>query len=317
MISQKNLNKKIFLSLLILGILISLVYAFHINQDRFGGFELDKMDIHFSDFLKDTQKNLFPDKIINYSENLPICNYENNKTIILRLDDVKAWQYYDITVRMTNDVLERNMPMTLGVIPQDIEKDTKLFLPWINEVKKNPNIEIALHGYLHYDAEFKDLNESEASYRLMKGNELLLKYVGIIPVTFIPPENLYSEGTELALPKNGFNVLSGGDKNDKSNYFNINEELVFAGKTTETYNFQNAKFEEPIDKIISECKDGLIKTDLCVVVFHPQDYLTSDRRNVDEQKYQEFINLLIELDKLDAEFRNFKDIADCRLYEIE
>ncbi|MEK6873636.1 MAG: DUF2334 domain-containing protein [Nanoarchaeota archaeon] len=310
MMKKKKFVKKILISIVTLAVLFGLVFIFYINQSKFGELSIKEVDIYLLSLIKTNPDSVYTDKVIDYHDQIPICDSKNNKTIILRLDDVKAWQYYDVTANITDLILSKNMTITLGVIPQDIEKDTRLFLPWINEVKNNPNVEIALHGYLHEVSEFKNLNESEASYRLMKGNELLLKYAGIIPVTFIPPENLYSEGTVKALSKNGFKVLSAGDIYNHPNYFRINDELVFAGKSAQTYDFYHSNFE-PAEKVIQECNDSLKLTGVCVVVIHPQDYLTSDRRHIDEERYKEFVNVLTGLDELDAEFRNYRDIVNC------
>ena len=46
-------------------------------------------------------------------------------------------------------------------------------------------------------------------------------------------------------------------------------------------------------------------------MIHPQDYLTADRTQINEKKYTEFVKLLDGLEKLNASFKNFKDVADC------
>ena len=75
---------------------------------------------------------MYTGKVIDYYNQIPSCDFPESRTIILRLDDVKAWQYYDITVNMASLILSKDMTVTLGVIPKDIEKDAKIFLPWIN-----------------------------------------------------------------------------------------------------------------------------------------------------------------------------------------
>ena len=252
-------------------------------------------------------------KIIDYNNKIPVCEH-NNRTIILRLDDVKAWQYYDITTDMTSLILSKNMTLTIGVIPKDIEKDKILFLPWLNKIKDNPNIEIALHGYLHERSEFKNLNEEEATYRIKKGKELLLKYADVVPVTFIPPENEFSDETLDALSNEGFKVLSAGNPKDIkiSQYNPIRDNLIYIGKTSETYNYHLNKFI-PAEQVLKECKIRLDEDGLCVIMLHPQDFLSLDRTQIDEEKYNEFIKLLDGLEDFNADFKNFKDVANCRV----
>lgn len=253
--------------------------------------------------------NNYSMSIVDYSNQTPLCDYD--PTIILRLDDVKAWQYSNIITRITDDVLSKNMTITLGVIPKDIEKDKAVFLPWINNIKDNPNVEIALHGYLHQEDEFKNLTEEEAHDKIIKGKELLLKYAGVVPVTFIPPENEFSLGTINALAQENFKILAGGDTTLLVQYYPLGDNFRFLAKTTETYDFFEKKFA-PIEQIIAECNQGLKKESVCVVMIHPQDYLMRDRTQIDEERYAQFIKLLDSLKKLDATFKNFKDVAQCK-----
>jgi|SRR3989344_3315083 len=310
MITNKKFKKKFFVSLLILGILALLVYTFYINQERFGRFNLDNIDVSFSNVLNGQQEKVYLGEIVDYNKEIPACKVKGNRTIILRLDDVKAWQYYNITTKMTDEVLSRNMALTLSVIPKDIEKDTKLFLPWINDVRNNPNVEIALHGYLHEESEFQSLSREEAAYRLQKGKDDLIKYIGIVPVSFVPPENEFSDGTVDALADTGFRVLAAGDSIAIKQYFEIGEKVLYLGKTTQTYNFDNKKFI-PADQVLEECNASLDETGLCVIMIHPQDYLTADRTQIDEVRYDEFIKMLDGLENLNASFKNFKDVANC------
>ncbi len=251
-------------------------------------------------------------EIIDYNNEIPICDSKNSRMIILRLDDVKAWQYYDITTRMTSLILSKNMAFTMAVIPKDIEKDTTLFLPWIRNIKNDERVEIALHGYLHEEGEFKDLNRTEATDRLQKGKELIYNYTGIVPVTFIPPENEYSDDTVDALSDTGFRVISAEASPNIKQYYEIGENLSFVGYTTRTYDFSDSGFI-PAEQVLKECSSSLNKDGLCVIMIHPQDYLTADRTKINEERYAEFVKLIDGLGKLNASFKNFKDLADCKI----
>lgn len=275
---------------------------------------ITKIEAYLPEIMKHPLKQDHFVSIVDYSPQIPLCD-NNSKAIIFRLDDVKAWQYYNITTRITDDVLSKNLTITLGVIPKDIEKDTTLFLPWINKSKDNPNVEIALHGYLHQEEEFKYLTEEEARDKLIKGKELLLRYTGIIPLTFIPPENEFSRGTIYALAKENFKILSAGDATLFVPYYPLGDNFRFLGKTTETYDFPQKRFM-PVEEIIKECETGLKKDNVCVIMIHPQDYLTKDPTQIDEERYVQFIKLLDELQKLNATFKNFKDIVRCEPHVV-
>ena len=263
----------------------------------------------FGSYFSHVDSN-YSGEVIDYNDKIPSCDSYGNRTIILRLDDVKAWQYYNIIPNMTSLMLSKNMAFTMAVIPKDIEKDTKIFLPWINNIKNNPRVEIALHGYLHEKSEFRDLDKTEATYRLQKGKELLYNYTGIVPVTFIPPENEYSDDTIDALSDTAFRVISAGKNVNVNQYYDIGENLSYVGYTARTYDFSSSKFI-PAEEVLEECNSSLNKDGLCVIMIHPQDYLTANRTQINEKKYTEFVKLLDGLEKLNASFKNFKDVADC------
>jgi predicted deacetylase len=232
-------------------------------------------------------------------------NKPDEKTIILRMDDIGAWQYQKTLDILVKDILEKNMAVALGVIPRDLDED-KTTVRWLNKLKKNPNIEIALHGYTHEKNEFMNLSKEQASQRIDKGKNEIINTLGIIPITFIPPYNEYSAGTISALPENGFKVFSA-----KENEFNINGNLVSLGHTARTYEFDDSYFV-PANEVIKDCKSSLENAKICVVMLHPQDYMiNSDTDKLDPHKYEEFTKLLNGLDNLDAQFKNFKDTLSC------
>ena len=52
-------------------------------------------------------------------------------------------------------------------------------------------------------------------------------------------------------------------------------------------------------------------------MIHPQDYLEpqsklSNNRNLDEDRYNDFLSLLDGLQELDAEFNTYKDLLECK-----
>ena len=83
-----------------------------------------------------------------------------NKTIIIRMDDIAAHQYKGTSEKLIQDILDRNMSITIAVIPNRIYQlhEDKELVSWLNEMKSNPNFEIALHGSEHTFNEFKELN---------------------------------------------------------------------------------------------------------------------------------------------------------------
>ncbi len=232
---------------------------------------------------------------------------QDSKLVILRLDDVQAWAWRDIAMRITEDTLKRDIAITLGVIPKDLGDD-KVMVEFLREKSHDQNIEIAQHGTTHSGAEFAHLGKWEALKLANAGKEELVTTLGVKPTTFIPPENAYSESTTSALKSLDFEVLSAG--------FN---ELEFDGKmqkigfTTSTAQTQSDHQARLIlsSEVASACNETSNPLKVCVIMIHPQDYANEDG-TIDEAKYAYFTELL---DRLETEknffFFTFEDLFSC------
>jgi len=297
--NRKKIYKKLLYSFVVLSILTFFLVLFHVN----------KTNIYLiqEEFLLGLTDNLLVHTPhINYTQG-ESCEFEIQKnTIILRLDDIAAWTYKDISRDIINEVLERNMSITLGVIPEYLEKDRRV-VNWLNSIKRNPNIEIALHGYNHEPNEFMNLSKDEALEKIVKGKNKIKYSLGVVPVTFIPPYNEYSEAVKEALIEQGFKIFSA-----KEDEYEI-DDIISLGYNARTYDFYTSRFV-PVDEVLEACKNSLRERGICVVMIHPQDYLVAEgSKEIDEEKYNEFIKLLDGLEDFNADFKNFKDVANCRV----
>jgi hypothetical protein len=215
----------------------------------------------------------------------PVKEAYSDKKIILRLDDIQAFAYSEISQMMIEDSISRKMKLVLGVIPYNLTQDAFI----TNVLKKNNcNLELALHGWDHSISpetgvyEFEDMDEAEAASKIKEGKSILEQIGGQPVVTFIPPGNLISSSTKKVLKQEGIKYLSG------------DTESSIYGIDATTYDFQSKKLNDNSD-ILNKCDERFSKNKFCVIVIHPQDYLTDDK--IDEDKYSQFINLL-------DEFRN-------------
>ena len=262
-----------------------------------------RLNYYFYDFLSLVERNN------TYLTEHTSCSFEEqiDRTIILRMDDIGAWQYKDSSKILVAEILDRNMFITLGVIPEDLGTDRSTVL-WLRKLKNNLQVEIALHGFSHEENEFMELGEGEASSKIREGLEELEKSINVRPITFIPPYNEYSSRTLTALPYYGFKIFSA-----KKNEYVTDDDLIMMGYTSNTYSFEG-KFLVPVEEVIADCKNSLNKRNICVIMLHPQDYLISGSTDdeLDEDKYSKFLEMLDELEKLDVEFKNFKDLLNCK-----
>src|SRR3989344_6746864 len=222
-------------------------------------------------------------------------------TIILRMDDVRA--YSKLTKPLVDEIISRNMSVTLGVIPRDIEKDFRM-IKYLKEIKESPYIEIAQHGVYHNETD-KDLtNES-----LLEGYAKIQTSLGVISVTYIPPNNDMSLESKNIV-SNYFRIISG-----EEGIFREGEKYAEIGYTEETYYYDKNEFV-PIETIINKCDESLRNTNLCVIAIHPQEYATNINNPIilDKNRFEEYKTLLDELQKLNVKFSTFKDLVVCTPY---
>ena len=219
-----------------------------------------------------------------------------DNVIILRLDDVQAFAWKDISMRMIDEMIKKNIPATIGVIPKNLEEDEEI----ANYLKKTScDMEIAQHGWDHgrqsgnSKPEFEGVSKNTAYKRIIKGKEYLESIFDKEIVTFIPPNEVYSNGTVDALKQAEIPFLANTHTVALANYEN------------------NVSKLNSTDKIIDSCKQGFESDNLCVVMLHPQDYATNGY--LDESKYSEFTELLNRLEELNAGFMTIKDYAGYKL----
>lgn len=246
--------------------------------------------------------------ILNLHSSSPIkyTDYGNNITlpteevIILRMDDVQGYLWSDVSRKLTDVVLEKNMSITLGVIPgRKMDAEIKEYL--ISKAK-DQRIEIAQHGTNHDQDEYLNLSEVD-TYNLAKsGFDDIVNILNVYPVTFIPPYNEYNEDTEKALSRLGFKVISA-----KQDEYDLDRDIAFIGYTVQT-KYSDREVLTPADEIIDGCNKSWEHRNVCVITIHPQDYVGEDKRTIDNNKYNKFVELLDELKKLDAKSVTFKDL---------
>ncbi len=214
----------------------------------------------------------------------PVAQNYSDKKVILRLDDIQASAYTRISQIMIEDAAKINMKLVLGVIPNKILTDGVID----RTIKDNLcNIEVAMHGYTHVMQgnyyEFEDVQPkdyAEINYKLENGKSMLEQLTGSSIVTFIPPGNKLSEYVKNIILDKGIKYISSD-----------NEQTQF-DMTISTFEFDVNKLTSVSD-IIKTCNEKFSEKSVCVIVLHPQDYLTNDV--IDSDKYSKYWELLSKL----------------------
>lgn len=207
----------------------------------------------------------------------------HERMVVLRLDDVQAYGWTDISIRMMEDALDSGFSMTAGVIPGGLMKDKRI-TRFIS--KHDCHIEYALHGYdneyniedVNSDGEFAHIDGATAKAKLLAGRKILAKYSKQTINVFIPPHNQLSTESKRVLAEEGLPIVSSeGDA-----YFDYH---------TSTYRFDTNTFIKA-DTVISDCETRFSEgKDLCVIMLHPQDFDGANRL-VDEDLYKEYTQIL-------------------------
>ncbi|MDP3966360.1 MAG: DUF2334 domain-containing protein [archaeon] len=214
--------------------------------------------------------------------------------LILRVDDVGRKNYSKIMPSILEEFSKRDFPCTLGVIACELENKDN-YIERLKDMGLTKRNEFALHGYYHQmdenqNPEFKILSKEKAKKLIQKGKNLITKKLDVVPVTFIPPWNESSYGTKEALLEENFLVYSGGKGEFE------NSKMVSMGYTASTATFGPHKLV-PLTKLKNDCEESLKNMGYCVVMIHPQDYLSENfeknsQPKIDSEKYKNLTEFL-------------------------
>lgn len=152
------------------------------------------------------------------------------KYVIFRDDDIAPWNKLN-TLKLINQVhIDKNVPVTLGVIPHpSLDQSRNLlfadpeFFDYMKSISSNPLFEFAQHGYAHRNntgtpqSEFYGLPYSRQYEEIKSGQSDLINAFGMSPTTFIPPWNKGDDNTLRAIKSLGFTEYSSAYED-----FNIN-----------------------------------------------------------------------------------------------
>lgn len=226
------------------------------------------------------------------------------RNVILRLDDVQSYGWTDISIKMMEDAIDKDMFISAGVIPLDITDDNRIvrFLK-----RENCHIEITMHGYDHgigqsdgpeeRPGEYATLDTEEALRRTRLGLSELSKITKEEVTVFIPPQNQISSAAKNVLASEGFKVIS----SEGDGYFDYD---------ASTWDFVK---NEHIDAshVIADCEKVFSekKKSVCIIMLHPQDFSNSDGE-LDERSYGEFEKILKYLQDENIPAIRFMDIRE-------
>ena len=221
------------------------------NKTSFNIFKIDSEDI-----VEDSQ-----DSVVAKS-----CD-----CVAFRFDDVQNYWLNDIQIQVIDVFLQKNIPLTVGIIGIDFGDDPKIS-EFIQE--NSDKLEIANHGFQHED--FTIFTKDQQIDLMRQTNEILSNVIGVSPKVFIPPLNNFDENTISAMKENEMTHLSSSIVRGDSPPFPLeNAELYRFPETATTGDFDN-----DLDRIVGlensvtfdHIQDSLDNYGFAVVSMHPQEF---------------------------------------------
>ncbi len=217
---------------------------------------------------KEISKN--PEIIEETVDSIPIssCN-----CVAFRFNDVQDYWLNEVQIKYINTFVEKNIPITIGIIADSFGNDQKITNTIKNSLNKN-KLEIASQGI--GNVPFTDFSKQEQDNRLKQSITGIIDSLGVRPEIFVPPQNKYNEDTKQILVENKFTHISSNILSGESPPFPLHGELLYKFPETSTTgkydNEQNLFVGLPGNDTYSDAVNSLKKYGFAVIVSHPQEF---------------------------------------------
>ena len=238
-----------------------------------------------------------PNAIAN--ESILSCN-----CVAFRFDDVQDYWLNDVQIAYVNTFVEKNIPLTVGIITDSFGNDQKIINVIKDATSKN-NVEIASQGI--GNAPFTDFSKQEQDNLLKQSIVEILNSIEVRPHIFVPPQNKYNDETKQVLIENKFTHLSSNILLGELPPFPLEGETLYQfPETASTGKYsleQNLFIGLPSNNTYSDTISSLKKYGFAVITSHPQEFSIIQNGTYTNQINKEQINeleLLIQKLQLDG-----------------
>jgi peptidoglycan/xylan/chitin deacetylase (PgdA/CDA1 family) len=202
-----------------------------------------------------------------YTSDILSCN-----CVAFRLDDIQDYWLTDVQIEIMDTFSKKNLPLTIGIIGNEIGQDIKL-ISYINQTIPKNRLEVANHGWNHED--FTEFDKETQSLLLKQTNKKLQQVFGVVPSVFIPPYNEFDNNTISAMKENYITHFSSSVTLSESPFPLTNSQL---------YNFPEAAYTGELSPsstlfvavehklTLSQIQKSISDYGFAVVMMHPQDF---------------------------------------------
>ncbi|MDH3764420.1 MAG: polysaccharide deacetylase family protein, partial [Nitrosopumilus sp.] len=235
------------------------------------------------------------------AKNAPIIESpdETCNCVAFRLDNIQDYYLTGVQMDLINLFLAKNVPLTIGVIGNNIGSDTVL----IDFIKENISeyddlISIGNHGDTFA---ITSLDEGEQDTLIKNSNENILKLLGKDPSVFIPSFGTYDENTLSILNRENVGYVSSVSSFDLPPYSFKDDSVLRFPSTASTGYIEQGKawYGIPANQTMSDIKFSIRDYGFAVVLLHPRDFSNNDGWAFEDQinipQYFELHDLLDEV----------------------
>ena len=241
--------------------------------------------------------DLEPDPLEENISEITSCN-----CVAFRLDDIQDYWINDVQIEVMNIFKERNIPITIGIIGNEIGEDTQI-ISYINQSIPSNLLEIANHGWKHED--FTEYDKETQSQLIKNTNEQLQNIFGVTPTVFIPPYNEYNNDTISAMNENGITHFSSSTNIANPPYPMIDAQLYSfpTGASTGELYLETSLFTGINHKLtLSQIQNDISEYGFAVVMMHPQEFsVIEGEEHLNQINWNQIRELELLLDRIKIE----------------
>ena len=232
---------------------------------------------------------------INKDEITTSCN-----CVAFRFDGVQDYWLNDVQLAYINTFIEKNIPLTVGIIADSFGNDQKI-TAIVKDASSKNKIEIASEGI--GSAPFTNYSKQEQDKLLKQSIVEILNNAGVRPHIFVPPQNQYNEDTKQVLIENKFTHVSGSVSQEEVVKFPLKDETLYKFPETATtgkYDVeQNLFVGISNDETFADTVDALKKYGFAVITSNPQQFAIIKNgtytNQINEKQFNELNGLIKKL----------------------
>lgn len=200
-------------------------------------------------------------------------DYLNCNCVAFRLDDVQDYYLAPAQTEILSVFDQKKTPVTLGIIGSVIGSDQKI-VSSIKSLVASGNAELANHSWRH--SVYTKMTKSEQESDLLQTNKKISDTFGLIPTTFVPPQNIHNAETRTILQANKFTHISHGEdgstdeptKFQKSTFYEFPAFAYTAKLNPDTGIWRQLSTAQTMGQI----NDSLFNYGYAVVMLHPYEF---------------------------------------------